>query len=177
MLFRKSKAPAAPAADAIENDASTTTTAEEHQQSDQHLSPEGQKDGGQVAKAVSRASTRAESDYPTGVRLALILLSVFVSMFLVALDRLIISTVSVTPVKPLSFFHVNVPLIGFHWVWEMSHKLLCSVATHCLKLCLPYISDHLRNSKLTFTPNRPSLKLLMTSTRFRMSVGMVVPIS
>ncbi|KAK8041186.1 major facilitator superfamily domain-containing protein [Apiospora phragmitis] len=96
MLFRKSKAPAATAAgadDASKNDndhrvgavdsgSTTTATADEHQQ----------KDGGQVAKAVSRASTRAESDYPTGVRLALILLSIFVSMFLVALDRLIIST-------------------------------------------------------------------------------------
>ncbi|KAK7954876.1 major facilitator superfamily domain-containing protein [Apiospora saccharicola] len=94
MLFRKSKAPAAPAAGAsLVNDASTTTTAEEHQQHDQQLSSsEEQKDGGKLAQAVSRASTRAESDYPTGVRLALILLSIFVSMFLVALDRLIIST-------------------------------------------------------------------------------------
>lgn len=31
-------------------------------------------------------------EYPTGIRLALVMLSVFVSMFLVALDRLIIST-------------------------------------------------------------------------------------
>ncbi|KAK8067151.1 hypothetical protein PG997_013898 [Apiospora hydei] len=93
MLFRKSKAPATAAGaaathdenskiSAVDGGSTTTTMAEEHQQ----------QDGGKVAKAVSRASTRAESDYPTGVRLALILLSIFVSMFLVALDRLIIST-------------------------------------------------------------------------------------
>jgi hypothetical protein len=43
-----------------------------------------------VTKTVSTASTH---EYPTGLRLGLLLLSVFVSMFLVALDRLIISTV------------------------------------------------------------------------------------
>lgn len=48
-------------------------------------------DKGALGHAVSRASTTHE--YPTGLRLALILVSVFVSMFLVALDRLIISTV------------------------------------------------------------------------------------
>ncbi|KAI1377468.1 putative MFS aflatoxin efflux pump [Hypoxylon crocopeplum] len=38
-------------------------------------------------------SPREEAiDYPTGIRLALVMLSVFVSMFLLALDRLIIST-------------------------------------------------------------------------------------
>ncbi|KAK8032484.1 Rubrofusarin-specific efflux pump aurT [Apiospora arundinis] len=90
MLFRKSKAPAATAVGAPENvDGGSTTTADEHQHQ-QELST--QQDGGKVTKAVSSASTRAESDYPTGVRLALILLSIFVSMFLVALDRLIIST-------------------------------------------------------------------------------------
>ncbi|KAH8664115.1 putative MFS aflatoxin efflux pump [Xylariales sp. PMI_506] len=43
-----------------------------------------------VTKTLSRASTTHE--YPSGLRLGLILLSIFVSMFLVALDRLIIST-------------------------------------------------------------------------------------
>ena len=90
MLFRKSKN----ASDNVDGaSTTTTTTAEEHQHQPQQPAEE-QKDGGQVAKAISSVSTRAESDYPTGVRLALILLSIFVSMFLVALDRLIISTVS-----------------------------------------------------------------------------------
>ncbi|KAI0123089.1 putative MFS aflatoxin efflux pump [Xylariales sp. AK1849] len=43
-----------------------------------------------VTQTVSSAS--ATPEYPTGVRLALLLVSVFVSMFLVALDRLIIAT-------------------------------------------------------------------------------------
>ncbi|KAI1857640.1 hypothetical protein JX265_011055 [Neoarthrinium moseri] len=43
-----------------------------------------------MSKTVSRASTTHE--YPQGLRLGLLMLSVFMSMFLVALDRLIIST-------------------------------------------------------------------------------------
>lgn len=45
--------------------------------------------------AVQNSGVRPDEeniDYPTGVRLALVMLSVFVSMFLIALDRLIIST-------------------------------------------------------------------------------------
>lgn len=155
MLFRKSKAPAA---GALENDASTTTAAEEHQHQrhDQQLSSDEQKDGGKVAKTVSRASTRAESDYPTGVRLALILLSIFVSMFLVALDRLIISTVSATLI-----------ILFFYW-----HCATTTVSNSYL----PYVTPCPTGFKLTFA-NRPSLKLQMISTRFRTSVGTVAPIS
>ncbi|ORY71976.1 putative MFS aflatoxin efflux pump [Pseudomassariella vexata] len=46
----------------------------------------------EVIKTVSTASTGVDHEYPTGLRLGLLLLSTFVSMFLVALDRLIIST-------------------------------------------------------------------------------------
>ncbi|KAI1414207.1 putative MFS aflatoxin efflux pump [Hypoxylon sp. FL1857] len=38
------------------------------------------------------SSDEEQDDYPTGVKLALVILSVFVSMFLVSLDRLIVST-------------------------------------------------------------------------------------
>lgn len=58
----------------------------------------GADDGGQLNAAVSRASSHHE--YPTGLRLAFLLISVFVSMFLVALDRLIISTVRLPPPTP-----------------------------------------------------------------------------
>ncbi|KAH6648973.1 MFS multidrug transporter [Truncatella angustata] len=43
-----------------------------------------------IAKTVSKASTMHE--YPKGLKLAALMLSIFISMFLVALDRLIIST-------------------------------------------------------------------------------------
>lgn len=57
-----------------------------------HRGQEEQQEQHNVAiKTVSRASTTHE--YPQGLRLALLLISVFISMFLVALDRLIISTV------------------------------------------------------------------------------------
>ncbi|KAK6219186.1 dolichol kinase [Pestalotiopsis sp. IQ-011] len=56
-----------------------------------HRGQEEQQEQHNVAtKTVSRASTTHE--YPQGLRLALLLISVFISMFLVALDRLIIST-------------------------------------------------------------------------------------
>ncbi|KAJ4414848.1 hypothetical protein N0V82_007696 [Gnomoniopsis sp. IMI 355080] len=48
---------------------------------------------GEEKNAMSLARTRTEDIvYPTGIKLALLMTSVFVSMFLVALDRLIIST-------------------------------------------------------------------------------------
>lgn len=51
---------------------------------------------GADSKSLARARTGKSEDehieYPTGLRLALLLLSTFVSMFLTALDRLIIST-------------------------------------------------------------------------------------
>ncbi|KAI3396429.1 hypothetical protein diail_12149 [Diaporthe ilicicola] len=51
-------------------------------------------EGGEVAKnEISLARTKTEDIvYPSGLRLALLMTSVFISMFLVALDRLIIST-------------------------------------------------------------------------------------
>ncbi|KAL7625627.1 hypothetical protein AAE478_004847 [Parahypoxylon ruwenzoriense] len=45
-----------------------------------------------AARSSENPPSEEDANYPTGIRLALILLSVFVSMFLVALDRLIIST-------------------------------------------------------------------------------------
>ncbi|KAI0840307.1 putative MFS aflatoxin efflux pump [Hypoxylon sp. FL0890] len=66
---------------------------------DQHPSAE---DSGPAASKTLGDKTEAQQganqpdedhiEYPTGVKLALVILSVFVSMFLVALDRLIIST-------------------------------------------------------------------------------------
>lgn len=56
-----------------------------------HRGQEQQEQHNVATKTVSRASTTHE--YPQGLRLALLLISVFISMFLVALDRLIISTV------------------------------------------------------------------------------------
>lgn len=56
-------------------------------------------DGGRLAAAVSKASSHHE--YPTGLRLAFLLVSIFSSMFLVAIDRLIISTVRLLPLPLL----------------------------------------------------------------------------
>ncbi|KAI0129378.1 putative MFS aflatoxin efflux pump [Hypoxylon sp. NC0597] len=50
---------------------------------------EVQRDANQPSKILT---DEEQIEYPTGVKLALVMLSVFVSMFLVALDRLIIST-------------------------------------------------------------------------------------
>lgn len=55
-------------------------------------------DGGRLAAAVSMASSHHE--YPTGLRLAFLLVSIFSSMFLVAIDRLIISTVRLPLLPP-----------------------------------------------------------------------------
>ncbi|POS77905.1 major facilitator superfamily transporter [Diaporthe helianthi] len=50
-------------------------------------------DGDEAKNDISLARTKTEDIvYPTGLRLALLMTSVFISMFLVALDRLIIST-------------------------------------------------------------------------------------
>ncbi|KAI1776008.1 putative MFS aflatoxin efflux pump [Hypoxylon cercidicola] len=48
--------------------------------------------GKTAAQHDGRRPDEEDIDYPTGIRLALVMLSVFVSMFLIALDRLIIST-------------------------------------------------------------------------------------
>ncbi|KAK9593474.1 hypothetical protein V6Z90_004577 [Aspergillus fumigatus] len=46
-----------------------------------------------ITESGDRTRNTASSDvYPTGIQLALLLLAVFVTMFLVALDRLVIST-------------------------------------------------------------------------------------
>lgn len=46
----------------------------------------------ELTTAQTTTSTRTNREYPTGVRLALVLSSVYISLFLVSLDRLIVTT-------------------------------------------------------------------------------------
>lgn len=60
---------------------------------DSGSTPKGEADVQQdAARPKENPSAEEQIDYPAGVRLALVVFSVFVSMFLLALDRLIIST-------------------------------------------------------------------------------------
>ncbi|KAI1102406.1 putative MFS aflatoxin efflux pump [Jackrogersella minutella] len=79
MLFRRDKKDQDPVAENSESATSDTP--------DDKMEP--QQD---VNQRTAAPSDEEDLEYPTGIRLALVLLSVFVSMFLVALDRLIIST-------------------------------------------------------------------------------------
>lgn len=77
---------------AAEDTDATTVQAEQPSNNDISKVPTAsQEDKDAMGKTISIASTTHE--YPTGLRLVLLLVSVFVSMFLVALDRLIIATV------------------------------------------------------------------------------------
>ncbi|KAF7533874.1 hypothetical protein G7054_g6688 [Neopestalotiopsis clavispora] len=78
---------------ATTTDTTTTTQVDDHNDEDiSSVSTHHPREENNVAtKTVSRASTTAH-EYPEGLRLALLLISIFISMFLVALDRLIIST-------------------------------------------------------------------------------------
>jgi hypothetical protein len=46
----------------------------------------------ELTTAPTTTSTKTNSEYPTGLRLALVLSSVYISLFLVSLDRLIVTT-------------------------------------------------------------------------------------
>ncbi|KAI1328764.1 major facilitator superfamily domain-containing protein [Xylariaceae sp. FL0255] len=78
----------------------------------------------ELTTAPTTTSTRTNHEYPTGIRLALVLSSVFVSIFLVSLDRLIITTA--IP-KITDEFH-SLPDVG----WYGSAYLLTSAAFQLL---------------------------------------------
>jgi hypothetical protein len=89
------------------NAAAVTDTESSHHSDNDDIAvaPISTGNGGQkpdLSKTMSRASSVHE--YPTGIRLTLLMVSVFVSMFLVALDRLIISTVRVVCCFSFCFF-------------------------------------------------------------------------
>ncbi|XDG01864.1 hypothetical protein ABKA04_001479 [Annulohypoxylon sp. FPYF3050] len=82
MIFRRSKKEELPVA--VNSDSATATSdppSDKVEEARENTQPTGES-----------LSDDEEIEYPTGARLALVLISVFVSMFLVALDRLIIST-------------------------------------------------------------------------------------
>ncbi|KAI1214518.1 putative MFS aflatoxin efflux pump [Annulohypoxylon truncatum] len=90
MLFRRDKKDQPPLAvnsDSASASAPATATATSNSPTDKIEEPQEN-----TNPVNGNPSDEEEIDYPTGVRLALVLISVFVSMFLVALDRLIIST-------------------------------------------------------------------------------------
>ncbi|KAI2465685.1 putative MFS aflatoxin efflux pump [Annulohypoxylon bovei var. microspora] len=83
MLFRRDKKDQLPVA--VNSDSATVTS-----ETPTKIEEEAQGVTNQANE--SSPDEDEQIEYPTGVRLALVLVSVFVSMFLVALDRLIIST-------------------------------------------------------------------------------------
>ncbi len=91
--FRKAKQPSGD--EATQADAITAPPpVDEKKPNSNLLDPDDDLVDGADGADLAPASTTATQDieYPSGVRLALILSSIFVSMFLVALDRMIIAT-------------------------------------------------------------------------------------
>ncbi|KAK2022572.1 major facilitator superfamily transporter [Colletotrichum zoysiae] len=88
MFFRKNdKGAAVPTTTTTADQPASSRTSKIHDDEDQ------QKQNQQQQNVLTHTSTsRSEVQYPTGLKLFLVLISVFISMFLVALDRLIIAT-------------------------------------------------------------------------------------
>ena len=105
-LFRKANRPlgadattTTPTTPASGQNAADPTAPEKQQTLPATTVSDGEADGGRLAASVSTASSHHE--YPTGLRMAFLLVSIFSSMFLVAIDRLIISTVRLLPLPLL----------------------------------------------------------------------------
>ncbi|KAK2048579.1 major facilitator superfamily transporter [Colletotrichum somersetense] len=89
MFFRKhDKSAAVPTATTTADQPASSRTSKIHDDEDQQ-----QQNQQQQQNVLTHTSTsRSEVQYPTGLKLFLVLISVFMTMFLVALDRLIIAT-------------------------------------------------------------------------------------
>ncbi|KAI8622860.1 major facilitator superfamily domain-containing protein [Xylariaceae sp. FL1651] len=85
---------------------------------------EAQDTAAELTTAPTTTSTKTNHEYPTGIRLALVLSSVFISIFLVSLDRLIVTTA----IPAITNEFNSLPDVG----WYGSAYLLTSCAFQLL---------------------------------------------